>query len=261
MNDTACPDHFITLAHRMADAARPIARRYFRAPIAVDAKDDRSPVTIADREIELAIRAMIAAECPDHGVIGEEHGAERADAEYVWVIDPIDGTRAFITGMPVFGTLIALLCDGRPILGVIDQPISSERWSGAQGHPTLFNGAPARTRPCANIASASLVSTSPDMYESPQNGVPFRRLRAAVRNMRFGGDCYAFGLLACGFIDVITEAQLKPYDYCALVPVVEGAGGTITDWDGRPLNLHSDGRVLAAGDPRAHAQALKILHG
>lgn len=261
MADAVCPDNLIALAHRMADAAGPIARHYFRTPFSVEAKDDQSPVTVADREVELAIRELIAAECPDHGIIGEEHGSERADAEYVWVIDPIDGTRAFITGMPLFGTLIALLHKGRPILGIIDQPISNERWSGAAGHPTLLNGKPIRARACADLAAASLASTSPDMYDPPENGVPFRRLRAAVRFTRFGGDCYAFGLLASGFIDVVTEAQLKPYDYCALVPVVEGAGGKITDWDGRSLDLRSDGRVLAAGDPRAHAQALKILRG
>ena len=261
MKDTACPDRLIALAHRMADEAGAIARRYFRTPFDVISKDDESPVTIADREVEATIRKLIAAECPDHGIIGEEHGTERADAEHVWVIDPIDGTRAFITGMPLFGTLIALLRDGKPILGVIDQPISNERWIGAAGHPTLFNGKPARCRPCPELAAASLMSTSPDMYEPPANGTPFRRLRQAVRFTRFGGDCYAFGLLACGFIDVMTEAMLKPYDYCALVPVVEGAGGKITDWEGRPLDLKSDGRVLAAGDPRAHEQALKILRG
>lgn len=257
----ACPPDLIALAHRMADAARPIARRYFRTPFDVISKGDQSPVTIADREIELAIRKLIAAECPDHGIVGEEHGTERAEAEHVWVIDPIDGTRAFIIGMPVFGTLIALLRGGKPILGIIDQPISDERWVGAAGHGSQFNGKPVRCRPCPELSAASLVSTSPDMYDPPENGVPFRRLRQAVRHTRFGGDCYGFGLMASGFIDVMTEAQLKPYDYCALVPVIEGAGGVITDWDGKPLDLQSDGRVLAAGDPRVHAQALKILRG
>lgn len=257
----ACPPDLIALAHRMADAARPIARRYFRTPFDVISKGDQSPVTIADREIELAIRKLIAAECPDHGIVGEEHGTERAEAEHVWVIDPIDGTRAFIIGMPVFGTLIALLRGGKPILGIIDQPISDERWVGAAGHGSRFNGKPVRCRPCPELSAASLVSTSPDMYDPPENGVPFRRLRQAVRHTRFGGDCYGFGLMASGFIDVMTEAQLKPYDYCALVPVIEGAGGVITDWDGKPLDLQSDGRVLAAGDPRVHAQALKILRG
>lgn len=261
MADTACPDRLIALAHRMAEESGAIARRYFRTPIAVDAKADQSPVTIADREVESAIRRRIAAECPGHGIVGEEHGTERADAEYVWVIDPIDGTRAFVSGMPLFGTLIALLRDGKPILGVIDQPISRERWIGAAGYPTLFNGTLIRARACPDIAAASLFSTSPDMYEAPENDQAFRRLRAAVRYTRFGGDCYAFGLLASGFIDLMTEACLKPYDYCALVPVVEGAGGKMTDWIGKPLGLQSDGRVLAAGDPRAHAQALDILRG
>lgn len=261
MKDAACPDHLIALAHRMADVAAPITRRYFRTPFDVISKDDESPVTIADREVEAAIRKLIATECPDHGIIGEEHGTERPDAEYVWVIDPIDGTRAFITGVPMFGTLIALLRNGKPILGVIDQPISNERWIGAASHPTTFNGKPVRSRACPELSAASLVSTSPDMYDPPENGVPFKRLRASVRFTRFGGDCYAFGLLASGFVDVATEAMLKPYDYCALVPVIEGAGGKITDWDGRPLTLRSDGRVLAAGDPRAHEQALKILRG
>jgi len=244
----------------MADVSGTIVRRYFRTGIAVDTKHDQSPVTEADRAVETAIREMVDRDHPDHGIYGEEHGTVRTDAEYVWVIDPIDGTKAFITGVPLFGTLIALLHRGIPVLGVIDQPVLGERWVGVAGRATELNGRPARTRPCASLSDAYLFTTTPDMYQGA-NASAFGRLRSAVQFTRFGGDCYAFGLLASGFIDVITEATLKPYDYCALVPVVAGAGGVMTDWQGRPLGLDSDGRVIAAGDLRVHEQALARLAG
>ncbi len=255
-----CPEPFISLAGRLADAGGAIARRYFRSGIAVETKADASPVTVADREAERAMRALIEAAYPDHGIIGEEHGAVRTDAAYVWVIDPIDGTRSFISGVPLFGTLIALLRDGVPILGLIDQPVLGERWLGAAGRPTTFNGAPARTRACDELAKAILFATSPDIFTGADRGA-YERLSSAAYVTRHGADCYAYGLLASGHVDLVVEASLKPHDFCALVPVIAGAGGIITDWNGAPLGLGSDGRVAASGDLTAHARVLALLGG
>ena len=251
-------DAFLALAADLADAAGEVIRPYFRQPIRVDDKPDLSPVTVADRAAEAAMRRLIAARFPEHGIIGEEYGPERADAEFVWVLDPIDGTKSFISGVPLFGTLIALAHQGRPILGIIDQPISRERWIGAAGRATAFNGNPVRCRPCASLSAATVFSTSPDMFKGP-DAAAFGRVSAVAKLVRFGADCYAYGLLAHGLIDLVIESSLKPYDFCAMVPVVEGAGGIATDWQGAPLSLASDGRVLVAGDRNAHRQALALL--
>ena len=251
-----CPDRFIALAHRLADAAGAVIRPHFRAPLTIERKADRSPVTIADRDAERAIRQLIATAQPDHGITGEEFEAVKADAEYVWIIDPIDGTKAFITGLPVFGTLIALAHEGRAILGVIDQPISGERWVGAIGHPCRLDGAPAHTRTGIALADAVLYTTGP---EHLRGACGFERSRDAVRLTRYGVDCYATGLLACGLVDLVIERGLKVYDYMALIAVVEAAGGIITDWRGRPLDLTSDGTLLAAGDSALHRAALALL--
>jgi inositol-phosphate phosphatase/L-galactose 1-phosphate phosphatase/histidinol-phosphatase len=253
-----CPDALIRFAETLADAAGPVLRRHFRTPVAVDSKPDRTPVTIADRDSESAMRSLIARHFPAHGVVGEEHGTERGDAEYVWVLDPIDGTKAFITGKPMFGTLIALVRRGAPILGIIDQPVLGERWVGAAGRPTTFKGAPCRTRACPRPADAVLNATAPDMFTGG-NAAAFARLGRTTRLTLYGGDCYAYGLLAAGFIDLVVEADLKPYDFCALVPVVLGAGGAMADWHGRPLTLGSDGRVIAAGDPQLLPRAVEAL--
>jgi len=247
----------IELAHRLADAGGAIARRHFRQPIGVDTKPDRTPVTIADREAEAAMRAAIEQRFPDDGILGEEFGAVRADATRVWVLDPIDGTLSFIAGIPLFGILIALVEDGAPVLGIVDQPISRERWLGAAGQATTRNGAAVRTRTCSSIGAASLYATSPDMFGA--DAPAFARLKAAVKTARFGADCYAYAQLASGFVDLVVEADLKPYDYCALAPVVAGAGGSMTDWHGNALGLRSDGRVIAAGDPARGAEARAIL--
>lgn len=204
------------------------------------------------------MRRLITARFPDHGVIGEEFGREREDAEFVWVLDPIDGTKSFISGVPLFGTLIALARRGRPILGVIDQPISRERWIGAAGRPTIFNGTPVRVRSCPALAAATLFATSPDMFAGDDRKA-FARVAAAVKLVRFGADCYAYGLLAHGFIDLVIESSLKPYDFSAMLPIVEGAGGIASDWRGAPLTVASDGRVAVAGDRRTHEAALALL--
>ncbi len=253
-----CPQSLVDFAGRLADASGAVIRPYFRTPVAVEDKPDESPVTIADRDAEAAIRSLIGEHFPDHGIVGEEHGSERADARHVWVIDPIDGTKSFISGLPLFGTLIALLEEGEPILGVIDQPVLRERWLGARGRGTTLNGAPVRARSCAGLDRAALFTTTPDMF-SGDHARRYERLRQSVRLARYGGDCYAAGLLASGFVDLHVEGSMQPYDYLALAPVVEGAGGVMTDWQGAPLSLHSDGYTLAAGDPALHAQAMEVL--
>lgn len=217
-------------------------------------------MTAADRAAEEAMREVIERRFPTHGIIGEEFGRVREDAEFVWVLDPIDGTKSFISGVPLFGTLIALTRAGRPILGVIDQPISRERWLGAAGRPSTLNGTPIHCRECPGLAAATLFATTPEMFCGPDAG-GFGRVSAAVKLTRFGADCYAYGLLAAGFIDLVLEASLKPYDFCAAVPIVEGAGGVATDWRGAALGLGSDGRVLFAGDRCTHEAALAILGG
>jgi len=251
----------LALAETLADAARAVIRRYFRQQLVVDDKSDLSPVTIADREAEAVMRRLIEAHFPEHGILGEEHGSLRAEAEHLWVLDPIDGTKSFISGVPLFGTLIALLHGGRPVLGIIDQPILGERWIGAAGRPTTFNGAAVHTRPCPALARATLFSTAPDSMFTGADATGFARLRAAVKLARTGADCYAYGLLASGFIDLVVEGQLKPYDHCAVVPVVEGASGAMTDWQGHALGLASDGRVIACGNPALAVEARRLLSG
>jgi inositol-phosphate phosphatase / L-galactose 1-phosphate phosphatase / histidinol-phosphatase len=245
-------------ATRLADAAGAVVRKYYRAPLAVETKADASPVTAADREAEQVLRALIRATYPDHGIEGEEFPGERLDAEFVWRLDPIDGTKSFVVGRPLFGTLIALTRAGQPILGVIDQCILGERWLGAAGQGSTWNGQPIRVRSCAALKDAVLSLTSPQMFSAPERAA-IARLEGAVRFPVYGGDCYAYGLLAMGFIDLIVEADLDVHDFMALVPVLEGAGGIVTDWQGAPLTVASDGRIVAAGDSRVHEGALKLL--
>ena len=246
-------DADIALAHALADAAGAAIRPLFRADFAQEVKADFSPVTQADQAAERAIRTLLAEHRPDDGVIGEEYGTDRGDAGRVWVLDPIDGTRAFIAGRPIFGTLIALLEDGKPVLGVIDQPITGERWIGARGVPTLFNGKPAISRRGRPLSRAIFATTVPWLCG------PFETLRGAVGDALLGGDCYNYGLVASGHIDLVVEEGLKLHDFAALVPVVEGAGGVMTDWSGRPLDRGSDGRVIAAGDPALVEAAVALL--
>jgi len=254
----SCPEDSLAFAERLADAAGAVIRPYFRAACPVEQKPDRTPVTAADRAAERAMRRLIAETYPDHGILGEEYGGERTDAAFVWVLDPIDGTKSFITGVPLFGTLIALLHHRRPILGIIDQPVLGERWVGAAGRPTLFNGAPVRTRPCGDLQAAVLSTTGLDQYRGADAGA-FARLAGAVGLLRHITDCYGYAMLASGHVDLVVEAGLQPYDHLALTPVVAGAGGVITDWRGRALDLDSDGRVAAAGDAARHAEVLALL--
>ncbi|WP_439532983.1 histidinol-phosphatase [Polymorphobacter sp.] len=235
----------IALAHQLADAAGAVIRPWFRGGVTVESKGDESPVTAADRAAEAEMRRLIAAARPQDGVIGEEYGDDRPDAARVWVLDPIDGTRAFIAGRPLFGTLIGLMVDGAPVLGVIDQCIIGDRWLGAHGQPTTLNGQPATTRPCAALAAAHIGTTSPHAFTTADL-TAFTRVQQAARDTLYGGDCHNYGLVASGHLDAVVEASLKVHDWAALVPVIEGAGGTMTDWAGRRLALGSDGRVIAA---------------
>ena len=250
----------IALAQRLADAAGHAIRPHFRSGLASERKADASPVTLADRAAEEAIRRILKAECPRDTVIGEEFGTDEGNSGRTWVLDPIDGTVSFLAGRPIFGTLIALLVDGWPVLGLIDQPIARERWLGATGQPTTLNGAAIRTRACRDLAEASIATTGPHYFTDHQ-GEHFMALAARTdhKRMVMGGDCYNYGLLAAGHIDIVCEAGLKLHDWAALVPVVEGAGGMMTDWNGEPLHAASDGHVLALGDPARLEDVVEAL--
>jgi histidinol-phosphatase len=254
-------DDWITAAEAAADAAGATCRRHFRTSIGADQKTDESPVTIADREAEQALRRVLAERLPAFGLIGEEFPPVNPEARCVWVVDPIDGTRAFITGRTTFCVLIGLLVEGVPVLGVIDQPVTGERWIGVAGRGTRFRGRFGGTvgpKPTTRLDQAELSCSSPDMF-GPAHAPRFAALKNAALRTSFGGDAYAYGLLALGQIDLVAEASLQPYDWAALVPVIEGAGGVITDWAGAPLRLGCDGTALAAATPALHAAALDVL--
>ena len=257
---TTLIDTRLALAIALANESRPRSLARFRTPLDVESKADESPVTIADREVEAAMRERINTDCPADGIYGEEHGRERLNADFVWVLDPIDGTRSYITGSPLWGTLIALLWRGQPVLGLVDIPATSERWLARAGTVPTFMNRPCRTSGCAVLADARVYTTSPDVFDA-HGWQAFERVSRAARTRRFGGDCYNYGLVASGHVDLVIESGLQPYDYLAMVPLIEGAGGRITDWDGAPLGLASDGRVVAAATPALHAQALQRLRG
>ena len=254
---------WLEAAEAAADVAGTVIRPFFRAPLDATDKADASPVTVADRNAEQAMRAVLGERLPEHGVSGEEFGPDRPAARHRWVLDPIDGTRAFITGRPSFGVLVALLEDGVPVLGVLDQPVTGERWIGIRGQPTRFlpgsiGAGRVGVRACAALGAAELSCTSPDMLQGADLA-RWTRLRALVKRASWGGDCYAYGLLALGQIDIIAECTMQPWDWAALVPVVEGAGGRMTDWQGQPLRPDGDGSVLAVGDPALLGPAVDAL--
>ena len=249
---------YIDLAERLAEVSGNIICRYFRALPKIGEKPDFTPVTIADKEAELAMREIIQAECPDHGIVGEEGGNLLEQAKFVWVLDPIDGTKNYASGSYQFGTLISLLENGNYVLGIIDQPVLRERWLGVRGKPTTFNGAPVRARSCKSLEDAWMYSTSPSMFDLG-NHQRFERLTKKVKHSLFGTDCIGYGLIASGFTDIVCEARMQPWDYAAHIPIFEGAGGFISDWNGNPLTISSGGTVLACGDKRIHEAALKVL--
>lgn len=253
------PEHeLLSFAETLADAARPIAMRHFRQPVTVEIKADNSPVTIADKSIELEMRRLITEKFPEHGVFGEEFG-QQFGAEHTWVLDPIDGTKSFITGMPLFGTLIALAHHREPVLGLIDFPALNERWMSIAGDATLHNGQAVRTSGCKKISDARCYCTSTDMFKIEEDRLRFEALSKRTALRRFGGDCYIYALLASGHCDLVIEASLQPYDYFSLVPIIEGAGGKITDWQGKALDFNSDGRVIAAASEALWQEALEGL--
>ena len=253
-------DADIALALRLADAAGEAIRPYFRSGVATERKEDASPVTLADRAAEEAMRAILRAEAPLDTIIGEEFGVTAGTSNRSWVLDPIDGTSGFLAGRAMFGTLIALVIEGWPVLGIIDQPILRERWVGASGRPTTFNGQPVKTRLCRELSDATIATTGPHYFDD-HDGAHFMALAAKTdhRRMVMGGDCYNYAMLASGHLDVVCEANLKLHDWAALVPVVEGAGGLMCDWNGDPLHAGSDGHVLALGDPARLEDAIEGL--
>ena len=259
-------ESLLALAHDMADRSRAVILPHFRQPMDVADKGGAGvfdPVTQADRAAEHAIAQLIRDRAPDHGLVGEEFGQERPDAPFQWVVDPIDGTRSFITGTPLWGTLIGLLHAGEPVLGLMDQPFTRERfWSEQrEAYTQTGDGKPQRiqTRPCARVADALMMTTSPELFAAGAEAEGFDRVRRAARMTRYGGDCYAYCLLASGFVDLVIEAGLKSYDVVALIPIVERAGGRMTTWDGRPAV--DGGRIVASGDPVLHDKVLELLNG
>jgi myo-inositol-1(or 4)-monophosphatase len=255
------PSVWVAAAQAALDAAGAAIRPYFRAGVTADLKADESPVTVADRLAEEILRDMLGRQFPDFGLLGEEFPATRQDARHVWVIDPIDGTRAFLTGRPSFCTLLGLLEEGVPVLGLIDQPITGERWIGGRAIGATFKGnfgGKIGPRTVTRLAEAELSSTAPEMF-SPETAARFARLQAQCRRVYWGGDAYAYGLLTLGQIDIVAESGLKPWDWAALAPVIEASGGVITDWTGAPLRLGCDGSVLAAANAELHAAALAVL--
>lgn len=252
------PAPYIHFAEELADASRKLIRSRFRQRTEVEMKPDDTPVTRTDLEVEALLRDMIADRYPSHGVIGEEHPDSAAGADLVWVIDPIDGTRSFIAGRPVFGTLIALTLDARPVLGVVDIPIMNERWVGAKGYATLLNGQPTTTRRCPAASNAILLATSPE-YLDGDAARPFGNVAERAKFTIYDAGTQAYGLVASGHADIMIAARYGIVDYLAAVPVIEGAGGLMRDWTGAPLTLHSGDRFVAVGDPQLLPEALELL--
>jgi len=253
-------NEFVDFAETLADASRAMLVEAARRSYTGEMKSDGSPVTAIDLAVEARLREMISDTHPGHGIVGEEHGEANPDSEFVWALDPIDGTLPFLAGIPVYGTLIALLKGGVPVLGIIDMPATGERWVGVTGAPTLRNGEPVRTRSCDDLSQAMMSTSNMDYYDDNDRPV-LERLKAATRLAVYGGSCLAYAQIASGRIDVCIDVAFDVFDYLALVPVIEGAGGVATDWQGRPLTMASGDRLVAAGDPRVHAASLLFLTG
>lgn len=256
-------DRLIGFANRLADTSGAVIRPFFRQRIDVTHKPGKhafDPVTEADRGAERAIRAIIDSERPDDAILGEEYGEKRGTSGWRWVLDPVDGTRAFITGRHEWGSLIALEKDGVPVLGILDQPVLGERFIGVNGRSHLVQAGarqPLQVRDCASLGDAVLCATDPSAYMTEAQQAAFARVKAATRMTRYHGDCYIFAMLAMGFIDLIVEGAFRQWDVAALIPLVEGAGGIVTNWQGKPWR---DGDALiAAGDTRIHEETVKLL--
>lgn len=251
-------------ANYLADLSAEITKKYFRLPNDEIAKEDDSPVTKADREIEEVLRTEIIKKFPHHGIIGEEFGNHNEEADYKWVLDPIDGTSSFIIGRAIFGTLIALTYQNKVILGIMNQGISNEKWLGISKEGSWFNGKKITTRSCAEISNAVLCSSSPFYFKNGDEKI-IQKLSAATKYQKiggiiYGGDCYSYASLASGFVDIVVDVGLKIYDYAALIAIIENAGGIITDWQGKELQLKSDVKVLACGNKILHQKVLEVIN-
>lgn len=255
-------DHLVIFAMHLADVAANISRQYFRQNIAIDTKSGNFPVTNADLEIELALRQLINSKYPSHTIIGEEYATQTGNAEYSWIIDPIDGTTAFTTGKPTFTTLIALALKEKPILGIIDQPISNERFIGIEsGAYQVINSSYQRilASKVQKISDARLNATTPYMFNIEEM-TKFNQLKEQVRLCAWGGDAYAYAMLASGHIDLIMESELQYYDVAALYPIITASGGIITTWTGEEITPEFKGQCLASANIELHKQALKIIN-
>ena len=255
---------FAAFVDQLATVSGEAILPFFRTSLSIENKsrgESFDPVTAADRSAEAAMRALIRKTFPEHGIVGEEYGDERTDAEYVWVLDPIDGTKSFISGMPAWGTLIALTRSGEAVYGMMHQPFTRERFTG-DGRAASYRGPTGeralRVRRCDGLADAMLMTTSPLLMDKDERRA-FERVEQAVRLSRYGGDCYAYCMLAAGHVDLVIECGLKPYDVIPLIPIISGAGGVITTWDGGSAT--AGGRIVAAGDKRVHEAAMKVLNG
>ncbi|MEX0319322.1 MAG: inositol monophosphatase family protein [Ruegeria sp.] len=247
-------------AAQMAELAAEAARGYFRGRLGVEFKADESPVTQADKGVEAQVRAYLAEHFPDHGVFGEEHGVEGLDRKHVWIIDPIDGTRSFLSGHPLFGFLLGHLVDGVPQLGVIGMPALGEVFLGVQGQGATLNGEPVRVSDKTRLDRSILFVNEGDKIHRDHPAL-FDRLMRSGQTRRFAYDCYPHALLAAGHVDAVIDYDLQPYDFLPVLAVVEAAGGVMTDWDGKPLSLNSDGRVISAATLELHAEMLELVCG
>ncbi|HEX8601150.1 MAG TPA: histidinol-phosphatase [Pseudoduganella sp.] len=253
-------DEYLDFARKLADAAAAAALPHFRKRIDVDNKEPGAydPVTVADKAAERAMRELIRARYPEHGIVGEEEDDQQGSSPYHWVLDPVDGTRSFICGLPLWGTLVALNDGIRPVVGAMYQPFTQEFYAGSPDGAWL-NGEPLRTRPCADLGSARLMTTGPEFFRVPAQRAAFDAIAADAQLVRYGADCYAYCLLAGGHIDAVVEAGLKPFDIQALIPIIEGAGGVVTSWNGG--DAQHGGTIVACGDRALHAQLLERLRG
>ena len=252
-------NEFVNFANLLSDLASKTSMHYFRKKLEIENKKDESPVTIADKKTEEIIRDKIRNTYPDHGILGEEYENEKLDSEYIWVIDPIDGTRSYIAGHKDFGNLIALLQNNKPIIGIINCPAHNERWIGIKNKKTTCNGKEVSTSDINNIEDAYLFTSGIYFYE-PFFRKGFEALKENTKYFRLGGDCYMYGMLASGLIDIVVEDTLKAHDYMALINVVEGAGGKISDKYGEPITLKSDGSLVASSSEVLHNEIIELIN-
>jgi len=252
-------EELLLFSNHLADESAKVIKQYFRKSLIVDDKEDKSPVTIADKNTELKIRELIESEYPNHGILGEEFSGKNINSDYLWVIDPIDGTRSFIAGHKDFGTLIALLYKKEPIIGIINCPIHRERWVGIKGRITTLNGKDIKTSD-VELLNKSYVSSSGLYFENDHIREGFNKIIKKAKYYRYGGDCYMYGMLASGLIEIVIEDTLKAHDYMALIPVIEGAGGKVTDKYGKEVNINSKGSIVASANKTLHDQLIEIIN-